>query len=71
MLLTKFLKGFPLDEGFFAPRVQLVAMYLDQCPPNDIGHALAEQHGVKIYDTIAQCLTLGGDTYGNGSFDQR
>ena len=25
VLLTKFLKGFPLDEGFLAPKVQLVS----------------------------------------------
>ena len=62
---TRYLKGFPLDEGFFAPRVQLVALYLDQHPPNDIGRALAAEHGVTIYDTITQCLTLGGDTGGN------
>jgi hypothetical protein len=65
VLLTKYLKGFPLDDGFFAPRVKLVALYLDQHPRNDIGYQLAEEHGVKIYDTITQCLTLGGDTGGN------
>ena len=65
VVLTKFLKGFPTDEGFFEPRVELAGLYLDQVPANDIGYALAEEHGVTIYDTIAQALTLGGNTYGN------
>ena len=65
VLLTKFLKGFPLDDGFHPPRVQLAGIYFDQCPKNEIGHALAAEHGVTVFDTIHQCLTLGGSHSSN------
>ena len=60
VLVTKFLKGFPTDEGFFHPRVTLASMYIDQVFEGDVGHAIAAEHGVPIYPSIVQALTLGG-----------
>ena len=37
VLVTKFLKGFPTDDGLFAPRVDVVSFYIDQLADNDIG----------------------------------
>jgi hypothetical protein len=65
VLLTKFLKGFPLDDGFHAPRVTLAGIYFDQTPANEIGHALARAHGVPVFGTIHGCLTLGGTASSN------
>jgi hypothetical protein len=62
---SRYLKGFPLDDGFHPPRVELAALYFDQVPPNDIGHALAEEHGVPVFGTITQALTLGTSTLSN------
>ena len=61
VIITKFLKGFPIDGGFQAPRVDLVSMYIDQLPERDIGRAIAKEHEVPIYTSIVEALTLGGD----------
>lgn len=43
------------------PRTHIVSMYTDQVPDNDMSRGLAAKHGFKIYPTIAESLTLGGD----------
>lgn len=44
------------------PELELVSLYTDQVPPNDMSRDLAKKHGFKIFDTIGDCLTLGGRT---------
>lgn len=61
VIVTKFLKGFPTDEGFFAPRVDVVSLYIDQVTENDIGRIIAAEHDVPIYPSIVKALTLGED----------
>jgi hypothetical protein len=61
VLVTKFIKGFPTDEGLIAPRVELASMYIDQVIEHDIGIALAAKHSVPVYPSIAKALTLGGE----------
>ena len=61
VIVTKFLKGFPTDEGFFAPRVDVAALYIDQLTDRDVGRAIAAEHGVPVHPTIVKALTLGGD----------
>ena len=61
VIVGKFIKGFPTDEGLIAPRVDIASMYLDQIPENDIGLALAEKYGIPVYRSIRQALCLGGD----------
>ena len=36
VIVTKYLKGFPTDDGFQVPRVDLVSMYIDQPTERDI-----------------------------------
>ena len=60
VIATKYMKGFPTDEGHRMPRVELVSIYLDQIDSRDIGVGLAEEHNVPIYPSIRQALTLGG-----------
>ncbi|NKB66259.1 MAG: hypothetical protein GKR89_04290 [Candidatus Latescibacteria bacterium] len=60
VIVTKYLKGFPVDQGFFAPRTDIASMYIDQFPDSDIGRQLAGEHDVPIYNSIVQALTLGG-----------
>ena len=59
--VTKFLKGFPTDEGFFRPRVDVASMYIDQFPEEEIGRSLAAEYGVPIYPSIVKALTLSED----------
>ena len=62
VIVTKFLKGFPTDDGLLAPEVDVVSMYLDQVHfGDDIGCAIAEEYGVPMFGSINQALTLGGD----------
>lgn len=61
VIVTKYMKGFPTDDGFVKPRVELVSMYLDQIDARDIGVDLAEEHNVPIYPSIRKALTLGGN----------
>ncbi len=61
VIVTKYMKGFPTNEGFRQPRVELVSIYLDQIDPRDIGRGLAEAHNVPIHQSIREALTLGGN----------
>ena len=36
VIVTKFLKGFPTDEGLIAPRVDLASLYIDQISDHQI-----------------------------------
>lgn len=60
VIVTKFLKGFPTDEGLLPPQVEIVSMYLDQIHERDVGLRIAAEHGVPLYPSIRQALTLGG-----------
>jgi hypothetical protein len=62
VIVTKFLKGFPTDDGLILPEVDIVSMYLDQIHELDIGVGIARSHDVPIYKSIPQALTLGGDS---------
>ncbi|HRW08363.1 MAG TPA: hypothetical protein P5121_24840 [Caldilineaceae bacterium] len=61
VLVTKFLRGFPTDEGLIAPRTQIASLYIDQIHRQDIGLQLAHDHNVPVYESIRAALTLGGD----------
>ena len=60
VLVTKFLKGFPTDEGLLPPEVDVVSMYMDQINERDIGLDMTKAHGVPLFPSIPQALTLGG-----------
>lgn len=60
VIVTKYLKGFPTDDGLIAPRVELASMYVDQLADVDLSRRFAEEHGVPIYRSIVEALTLGG-----------
>ncbi|MFH1084791.1 MAG: hypothetical protein V1772_03410 [Chloroflexota bacterium] len=62
VIVGKFLRGFPCDDGLHPPRVRIASMYLDQTPENDTGVATAQAFGVPIYPTIEEALKLGGDS---------
>lgn len=59
VILTKFLEGYTLHGVQTQPRVEIVSLYLDQVPSNDIGHYMAQKHGIPIFDTPAEALTVG------------
>ncbi|MBX3012803.1 MAG: hypothetical protein KF832_14905 [Caldilineaceae bacterium] len=61
VLVTKFLRGFPTDDGLVAPRTQVASLFIDQIHQRDIGLQLAHEHNVPVYESIRAALTLGGD----------
>ncbi len=62
VIVSKFLKGFPTDDGLIPPRVDVASIYIDQFPEKDTGRALAAEHDVPIFPSIVKALTLGGKT---------
>ncbi len=61
VIVTKFMKGWSTDQGFFEPEVRLVSMYLDHVLESDIGMDLADEYGVPIYPSIRSALHAGSD----------
>ena len=60
VIVSKFVKGFPTDEGLLPPEVDIVSIYMDQIHERDIGVELAKEHGIPIFQSIPQALCLGG-----------
>lgn len=61
VIVSRLMQGYNLDGRPPYPKLQLVSLYTDQKPDNDIGHELAKEHGVPVYKTVSETLTLGGD----------
>lgn len=59
VIVGKIIEGHNHD-GKERPDLELVSLYVDQRPKNDLSAALAKKYGFKISDTIAGAVTLGG-----------
>jgi hypothetical protein len=60
VIVGRLLEGYSPNGVRTEPRTQVVSMYTDQVPANDLSRGLAEKHGFKIYPTIREAMTLGG-----------
>ena len=61
-ILDRFLWGYGWDGGHHLPPMDLVAVYTDQTPPSDLSRSRARLFPhMKIYPTIAEALTRGGE----------
>jgi hypothetical protein len=58
--IDRFLMGYTWNGGWRRPDVDLVGLYIDQFPDNDLARATAKRFGVPIYPTVEESLTLGG-----------
>jgi hypothetical protein len=58
VLVGRILEGWRHDGGP-GPALKLVAMYLDQSNPGDLGLNMAAKHRIPIVPTIEEALTLG------------
>ncbi len=54
--------GAPWQGRHHIPNVQIASMYVDQTDERDLSQDRSERFGVPIYPTIAEALTLGGET---------
>ena len=58
LLVSRFVKGFPTPSGVVEPDVDVVSMYIDQAHPQDVGVALARDHGIELFPSIRSALAL-------------
>jgi hypothetical protein len=61
-IVDRFLDGYGCEGQHYRPSVDIVSLYVDQKPANDLSQERAQRHpDMKIYPTIAAALTCGGD----------
>jgi hypothetical protein len=60
VICSRLLDGYYPNGQRQEPRTQIVSMYTDQVPPDDMSRGLAYRKRFTIYPTIAEALTLGG-----------
>jgi hypothetical protein len=58
VIVGKFIRGFPTEEGLLAPEVDIVSLYMDQLSAKDVGVALLRRHGIRLCSTINEALCL-------------
>ena len=61
VIIGKWLRAFPTDDGLLPPRTQIASIYLDQVFDDDIGVETAAAFGVPVYQSIPGALRLGGE----------
>ena len=59
-IVGKMLDGVCIDGREYPSTLQIVSMYVDQFPENDMSRDQARRHGIPIYSTVAEALTCGG-----------
>src|SRR5204863_431846 len=60
VIVSRILQGYDLLGEAPFPNLKLASLYVDQIAPKDIGQELARKHGVRLSESIADALTLGG-----------
>ena len=63
VILGKILEGFNQDGGV-GPDLELVSLYIDQFPDNDMSRGLAKKHGFRLTKTIDEAINLDGNKVG-------
>lgn len=61
VICGRILEGYSPNNERVTPRTRIVSMYCDQVAKNDMSREMAAKHNFKIWPTIAEALTLGGD----------
>jgi hypothetical protein len=60
-MFPKLLAGYDLDGTAVRPGVEVVSLYVDQVPENDLSRRWAQRFGVPIFPSVAEALTVGGE----------
>ncbi|MCU1292316.1 MAG: hypothetical protein JWP08_1166, partial [Bryobacterales bacterium] len=62
-IVDRFLDGYGWNGTHHHPPMDLVSLYVDQKPPEDLSAERAQRFpGMRIDPTIAEALTLGGNS---------
>ena len=61
VIVDKFLRGFPTDEGLIPSRSEIASLYIDQIHERDVGRQIAHEFDIPLYESIRAALTLGGE----------
>ncbi len=61
VILSRWLMSRPADAewGWTGPKTRLAGVYIEQIYDNDIGVEMLKEHGVPVFDSVAEALTLG------------
>jgi len=60
-IVGRLIEGYEYDGKRREPAVQVLSMYTDQLPNNDRSRGLAAKYPFKIYPSVREALTLGGE----------
>lgn len=60
VIVSRFLNGYSANAVLHEPRTDIVSMYTDQVPENDMSRGISKAHDLPIYPTIREALTQGG-----------
>ena len=64
VILENFLDPYLFNGERTDPGVEVVSLYVDQFPEDDMARDVARQYGIPIYPTIGEALRIGGKTLG-------
>ena len=62
--LDRLTEGYAWGGKWQKPRVDVAAVYIGQFPDGDLSKQRIAKHGLKLFSTIADALTLGGSHCG-------
>ena len=62
VILENFLEPYLFNGQLTQPGCEIVSLFGDQFPKNEMGREVAARYGIPIFDSIAEALTLGGDS---------
>src|SRR5215218_720487 len=60
VFMGRLLSCYRLNGTTYHPRVDVVSMYVDQFPINDMAKEQAEEYKVRMFPSIAEALRMGG-----------
>ena len=61
-IIDRFLEGYSWEGRWHRPEIDIVSLYVDQFPESDLSRERAARNpDLKIYPTIAEALTQGGN----------
>ena len=59
--LDRLTLGYTWNGGWQQPRIQVASVFIDQFPEGDLARGRIQRHGLRLYPTIEEALTLGGE----------